>query len=290
MASGNRLKIAICGKSGLVGSKLEKYFTSQHNSVVDVNVRGGVSAEDVAVQIEKCDVLINLSGATILARWSDEYKKILYDSRIDTTKKLVDAIGLCKDRPKLFLNASAVGIYASGETHDDDSKRFANDFLAHICKDWEAEARRATDFGVRNVQMRFGVVYAKEGGALQKMLPPFRLGLGGKVGSGEQRVSWIHIDDLVKAVQFIIKTPGISGSVNFCTPYPLSNIEQTEAMGRVLNRPTFFPLPAFVLKLIFGEGASVMLDSKVVYPSKLIKHGFVFGYEHFEDALKDIVG
>ncbi|MDK9693341.1 MAG: TIGR01777 family oxidoreductase [Sulfurimonas sp.] len=289
MASGNRLKIAICGKSGLVGSKLEKYFTSQHNSVVDVNVRGAVSAENVAVQIEKCDVLINLSGATILAHWSDEYKKTLYDSRIDTTKKLVDAIALCKDRPKLFLNASAVGIYASNEVHDDDSTNYADDYLAHICKDWEAEARMATSSGVRNVQMRFGVVLAKEGGALQKMLPPFKFGLGGKVGSGEQRVSWIHIDDLVKAVQFIIKTPAISGSVNFCTPYPLSNIEQTEAIGRILHRPTIFPLPAFVLKLIFGEGAAVMLDSKEVYPSKLTKHGFVFEYEHFEDALKDIV-
>lgn len=289
MASGNRLKIAICGKSGLVGSKLESYFTSQHNDVVGVNVRGGVSAEDVAAQIEKCDILINLSGATILARWSDAYKKTLYESRIDTTKKLVDAIGLCKEKPKLFLNASAVGIYASDVVHDDDSSNYADDYLAHICKDWEAEAARAGEFGVRNVQMRFGVIYAKEGGALQKMLPPFKFGLGGKVGSGEQMVSWIHIDDLVKAVQFIIKTPDMSGSVNFCAPYPLSNQEQTEVMGRVLHRPTLFPLPAFVLKLLFGEGSTVMLDSKEIYPSRLTEHGFVFEYERFEDALKEIV-
>lgn len=289
MAVGNRLKIAICGKSGLVGSKLESYFTSQHNDVVGVNVRGGVSAEDVAAQIEKCDVLINLSGATILARWSDAYKKILYESRIDTTKKLVDAIEICKEKPKLFLNASAVGIYASDRAHDDTSRNFADDYLAHICKDWEVEATRSGDFGVRNVQMRFGVIYAKEGGALQKMLPPFKLGLGGKVGSGEQMVSWIHIEDLVKAVQFVIKTPDISGSVNFCAPYPLSNQEQTEIMGRVLHRPTLFPLPVFVLKLLFGEGAAVILDSKEVYPLKLTECGFVFDYEKFEDALKEIV-
>lgn len=288
MAAGNRLKIAICGKSGLVGSKLERYFTSHHNDVVDVSVRGAATIESVASQIENCDVLINLSGATILSRWSDEYKKILYESRIESTKKIVGAIEICKERPKLFLNASAVGIYASDAPHDDDSTNFADDYLAHICKDWEAEAAKAALFGVRSVQMRFGVVYAKEGGALQKMLPPFKLGLGGVVGSGEQMVSWIHIDDLAKAIHFIIKTPDISGSVNFCAPHPLSNKEQTAIMGKVLNRPTIFPLPAFVLKLIFGEGSCVMLDSKEVYPSKLTQHGFVFEYENFEDALREI--
>lgn len=288
MAAGNRLKIAICGKSGLVGSKLEKYFALQHNDVVDVGVRGNATAQSVAAQIENCDILINLSGATILSRWSEEYKKILYESRINSTKKIVDAIELCKEKPKLFLNASAVGIYASGVAHDDNSTNFADDYLAHICKDWEAEAAKADLYGVRSVCMRFGVVYAKEGGALQKMLPPFKLGLGGVVGSGEQMVSWIHIDDLAKAIHFIIKTPDISGSVNFCAPHPLSNKEQTAIMGKVLNRPTFFPLPAFVLKLIFGEGSSVMLDSKEVYPSKLSEHGFVFEYENFEDALREI--
>ena len=288
MATGNRLKIAICGKSGLVGSKLEEWFASLHNEVIGVKIRQDTTLEDIAMQIEKCDVLINLSGATILSRWSNEYKKKLYESRIDTTRKLVDAIEVCKEKPKLFLNASAVGIYSSETPHNDDSTDFADDYLAYICKDWEAEALRAVEFGVRSVQMRFGVIYAKEGGALQKMLPPFKLGLGGVVGSGEQMVSWMHIDDLVKAVQFIIKTPAIEGSVNFCTPHPLSNKEQTEIMGKLLHRPTFFPRPAFVLKLIFGEGSTVMLDSKEVYPSKLTEHGFVFEYKTFEDALREI--
>lgn len=288
MAAGNRLKIAICGKSGLVGSKLEEYFASHHNDVVDVGVRGSATPQSVAAQIEGCDVLINLSGATILSRWSEDYKKILYESRINSTKKLVNAIEICKEKPKLFLNASAVGIYASDMSHNDNSTNFADDYLAHICKDWEAEAAKAADFGVRSVQMRFGVVFAKEGGALQKMLPPFKLGLGGVVGNGEQMVSWIHIDDLAKAIHFIIKTPAISGSINFCAPHPLSNKEQTAVMGAVLHRPTIFPLPAFVLKLIFGEGAAVMLDSKEVYPSKLLEHGFVFEYNNFKDALREI--
>jgi len=289
MATGNRLKIAICGKSGLVGSKLESFFSSMNNDVIGVKIRDEISVEDVAKQIEKCDVLINLSGVSILGRWDDEYKKKLYESRIDTTKKLVDAIGLCSEKPKLFLNASAVGIYDSFHSHKDGSQKYADDFLSHLCRDWEAEARRAGNFGVRNVQMRFGVIYAKEGGAIQKMLPPFKFALGGIVGNGEQIVSWIHLQDLVKAVYFIIKTPDINGAINFTAPYPISNKEQTKIMGKLLNRPTFLPIPAFVLKLIFGEGSTVMLDSKEVYPTKLLESGFTFEYGDFEDAFQEII-
>lgn len=289
MSIGYKMKIAICGKSGLVGSKLEEMFQEQHNDVVGLKVRDNTDVETLSKEIEKCDILINLSGTTILARWSDSYKKKLYDSRINTTKKLVEAMSLCKEKPKLFLSASAVGIYKSDEVHDDDSEVYADDFLSYICKDWEAEAKKAEDLGVRTVQTRFGVIYAKEGGAMQKMLPPFKMGVGGKLGSGEQMVSWIHIDDLLRAYEFIIKTPSISGHVNFTAPYPLSNSEQTVILGEVLKRPTLFTVPSFILKLIFGEGSTVMLDSKEVIPTKLINNGFVFNYENFEDALKDIV-
>ena len=289
MPSGYKMKIAICGKSGLVGSKLEEMFKSKHNEVIGIKVRDDTSVEDIAKQLEKCDILINLSGTTILARWNETYKKSLYDSRIDTTKKLVDAMALCKDKAKLFITASAVGIYDSTNKHDDNSNSYEDDFLSSLCQDWELEARKAEELGVRSVQARFGVIYAKEGGAMQKMLPPFYMGVGGKIGSGEQIISWIHIDDLLRAVEFIVKTPALSGSINFTTPYPLSNKQQTDIIGDVLNRPTLFTVPAFMLKLIFGEGSTVMLDSKEVYPSKLIDNGFVFNYPKFEDALKDIV-
>lgn len=289
MASGNRLKIAICGKSGLVGEKLDEFFGSIQCDVVGVKIRNDTSIEDVAKQIEKCDALINLSGATILAHWSDTYKKILYESRINTTKKLVDALELCKEKPKLFLSASAVGIYASGYAHNEESQNYAGDFLSKVCQDWEAEALRAEEFEVRVALMRFGVIYAKKGGAMDKILPPFKLGVGGKLGSGEQIVSWIHIEDLVRAVHFIMKTPDIRGAVNFTSPYPLSNDAQTKIMGSVLHRPTILGVPKFALKLVFGEGASVMLDSKEIYPKKLQDAGFEFYYEKFEDAFKDIV-
>jgi hypothetical protein len=289
MSIGNRLKIAICGKSGLVGTKLEKLFLSQHNEVVGIKVRPDTSIEDIAEQIKKSDIVINLSGTTILARWSDEYKKKLYKSRIDTTKKLVEAMEMCKEKPKLFLSASAVGIYESNIPHDDNSQKYAQDFLSRLCRDWEAEAKKAQMLDVRVVQMRFGVIFSRDGGAMDKILPPFKMGVGGKLGSGEQMVSWIYINDLVKAVEFIIKTPAISGSVNFSSPYPISNIEQTRILGKVLHRPTFFTVPAFLVKLVFGEGATVILDSKEVYPTKLLENGFVFDYEKFEDAIKEIV-
>ncbi|QOY51823.1 TIGR01777 family oxidoreductase [Candidatus Sulfurimonas baltica] len=289
MSIGNKLKIVICGKSGLVGSKLETLFNSKHNDVIGLKVRNDTPIESIAKELEKCDILINLSGTTIIARWSDKYKKNLYSSRIDTTKKLVDAMKLCKDKPKLFLTASAVGIYNSIDSHNDDSQNFADDFLSKLCQDWEAEARKAEVLGVRSVQMRFGVIYAKEGGAMQKILPPFKMGVGGKLGNGSQMVSWIHIDDLLRAIKFIVKTPEIRGSVNFTSPSPLSNNEQTEILGKMLHRPTFFSVPSFMLKLIFGEGSTVMLDSKEVYPTKLLENGFVFDYEKFEDALQNIL-
>jgi uncharacterized protein (TIGR01777 family) len=166
---------------------------------------------------------------------------------------------------------------------------YADDFLSSLCQDWEAEAKKAETFGVRVVQMRFGVIFAKEGGAMDKILPPFKMGVGGELGGGKQIVSWIHIEDLLRAIEFIVKTPAITGSVNFTTPYPLSNQEQTKILGRALRRPTFFRVPAFLIKLIFGEGAHVVLDSKEVYPTKLSENGFKFHYEKFEDALKEIV-
>lgn len=289
MSSGYKMKVVICGKSGLVGSSLERFFISKHMDVVGLKVRENTDIESIAQELEKCDILINLSGTTILARWNKAYKEKLYTSRIDTTKKLVDAMGVCKEKPKLFLSASAIGIYDSNNKHDDSSQSFAGDFLSDLCIQWEREAMRAKEFGVRSVQTRFGVIYSKEGGAMQKMLPPFMMRVGGKLGSGRQIVSWIHIEDLMRAVDFIIKTPDINGSVNFTTPHPLSNEEQTKIMGEVLHRPTFFTIPPFMIKLIFGEGSTVMLDSKDVYPSKLLENGFTFNYENFEDALMEVV-
>ena len=283
------MKVAICGKSGLVGSKLEAFFSARHDEVVGVKIRHDTPVEEIAKTLNGVSLLINLSGVSILARWNETYKQLLYESRIQSSKKLVQAMGMLEQRPELFLNASAVGIYANGQQHGDGSKAYENDFLSKVCQDWEAEALAAQTLGVRTAVMRFGVVFAKEGGALQKMLPPFKMGVGGKVGRGNQMVSWIHIDDLVNAVDYIFKHPSICGPVNFCAPYPLSNNAQTRIMGRLLNRPTLFTVPAFVLKLIFGEGAAVLLDSKEVYPTLLLEGGFHFEYPNFEQAFSHLI-
>lgn len=287
--SKDKLKIAIAGMSGFVGSHLSKYL-SDTSDIIGIKVRQDTSLDDLTNLLNGVDVLINLSGTSILARWSDKYKKSLYSSRIDITKKLVEAVALCDEKPKLFISTSAIGIYSSNMSHNDESKMYANDFLSKLCQKWEDEAKKIELLGVRCVQTRFGVVYGKDGGAMAKMLTPFKLGLGGKLSSGDQMISWIHINDLVKAVKFIIDKEEIRGSINFTSPSPISNIDQTYYLAKALSRPALLTIPDFIIKLIFGEGSTVMLDSKEVYPSKLLENDFVFKYNSFNEVLNDIVG
>ena len=268
------MKIIICGMSGFVGSALRTYLLKRSDTVVGLSIRTDTSVEKIVETIENADVVINLSGANILGRWSESYKNILRQSRLESTDKLVAAIAACNTPALTFINASAVGIYDGDHQHTEASEFFANDFLATLVMDWEKAAFAAQK--TRVCVMRFGVVLGKDGGAMQKMLPPFKMGLGGKMGDGTQMVSWIHLDDLVRACTFLIDHADLNGVVNFTAPHPLSNESQTKIIGKVLHRPTFFTLPAWLVKLAFGEGSSVMLDSKEVYPEKLLKNGFKF--------------
>lgn len=281
------MKIVICGMSGFVGSALHEYLLQRSDTVVGLSIRTDTSVEKIVETIDNADVVINLSGANILGRWSESYKNILRQSRLESTDKLAAAIVACSNPPPTFINASAVGIYDGDHQHAEASEFFANDFLATLVMDWEKAAFAAQ--GTRVCVMRFGVVLGKDGGAMQKMLPPFKMGLGGKMGDGTQMVSWIHLDDLVRACAFLIDHANLNGVVNFTAPHPLSNTSQTKIIGKVLYRPTFFTLPAWLVKLAFGEGSSVMLDSKEVYPEKLLKNGFEFLYPSFEEALRQIV-
>lgn len=282
------MKIAICGMSGFVGSALKVFFEGRGDHVIALSVRSATSIESIVTQLDGCDVLINLAGANILGRWTQSYKKTLRQSRLETTQKLVEAIGVCDSPPHTLLNASAVGIYDAHHQHDESSNNIGNDFLSQLVQDWEYSVFHAQSELTRVCAMRFGVVYGRGGGAMAKMLPPFKMGLGGKMGDGFQMISWIHLEDLVRAAAFLIDHTEIRGVVNFTSPEPISNLEQTKAMGRILNRPTFFAMPSWVVKLVFGEGSSVMLDSKEVYPKVLQDAGFVFSYPTFDSAMEEI--
>jgi uncharacterized protein (TIGR01777 family) len=283
------MKVAITGISGFVGHALTDFFTNRGDEVVGVRIRTDTPVETTVALLEGCDVVINLAGANILTRWSELYKQQLYESRIVTTRHLVAALEQCEKRPGLLLSASAVGIYKSGMECDERSAQ-AEDFLATLCRDWEAEANEAARFDMRVAVMRFGVIYGRRGGAIDKMLLPFKFGVGGKLGRGTQMVSWIHIADLIRAMSYLMEHDTLYGVFNFTAPQPLTNLEQTKLLAAALHRPAFFTVPEFAIKLLFGEGATVMLDSKEVYPKALLEAGFEFAYPSLESALEEMVG
>lgn len=283
------MKIVVCGANGFVGNAIGSRFEEDGHTVHGVRIRPHTTLETITAALEGADALINLAGANILGRWSNAYKEVLRSSRLETTRKLAEAVAACSVPPRVVLNASAVGIYDVEHQHDETSRYHADDFLARLVRDWEREALAMASEHTRVCLMRFGVVYGAGGGAMAKMLPPFRLGLGGKMGDGFQMISWIHLDDLVRACAFLIETDSVEGVVNLTSPEPLSNHQQVRIMGRILGRPTFFDLPAWAVQLAFGEGSSVMLDSKEVYPKVLQEAGFEFRYPTFDTALEQIV-
>lgn len=277
--------IAISGISGFVGSNLKRFFKKRGYEVTPIK-RDDLKDEEKLISIvENSHIIINLSGANIIARWSEKYKKILRQSRIDTTNALVYAINKAKKQPKLFISTSAVGIYKTKKCYDEENCEFADDFLATLCKEWEESAQKALH--VRVCIFRFGIVLG-DGGALKKMLPPFRFGLGGNIGSGKQYVSFIHIEDLLRAYEFVIENEDLKGAFNLTSPHPTTNEEFTKSLGEVLRKPTIFPIPEFVLKLIFGEGAKVLTSGQCLFPKRLIDSGFSFEFGHILDVLKDL--
>ncbi len=279
------MKIAISGASGFVGSFLCEYFSKKGDEITKIGIKDFDG--DLASKLDGAELVINLAGAPIIGRWSEGYKKILVSSRLDTTNKLVGAMCGMDKKPKAFFSASAVGYYDEGENDEYNYKK-ANDFLGKLCEEWEAKAKAVESCGVRCVNMRFGIVIGKGGGALSQMLPIFKAGLGGKIGSGKQGFSWIHLKDLARAIEFLYEK-GVSGAYNFTAPHPTTNSGLTKALGAALNRPTIFPVPEFALRLIYSEGAKVLTSGQKVYPKKLLEAGFDFEFEDIETAVKDAI-
>ncbi|MEI8047307.1 MAG: TIGR01777 family oxidoreductase [Bacteroidota bacterium] len=281
--------IAISGAGGFIGKQLSKYFQSKGNEVKSIpRVNIDTQAADIAKLLQGVDVVINLAGAPIVARWTKAYKKTLFDSRIITTSKIVEAIGLLDKKPELLISASAVGIYSQEREQTEGNYKKADDYLGEICSAWETEARKAIPF-TRLAIARFGIVLGKDGGALERMLPLFRLGLGGKIASGKQGFSWIHIYDVFQAVEFIIQNKKLSGEFSFTAPEVVDNKQFTNILAKILRKPALFTVPAFALKLVFGEGAIAVTGGQFAPPKHLINEGFRFSFPELNKALKEII-
>ena len=238
--------------------------------------------------VREHDVVINLAGASIFSRWTADMKRVLRASRILTTRNLVETLE--GSRVKTFFSASAVGYYGFHEDEElTELSTPGNDFLAQLASDWEKEARKAEEYGIRVVLTRFGIVLGEEGGALGQMIPMFKKYLGGPLGGGRQWFSWIHRDDLTQAFLFLLEKRETSGPVNFTAPNPVRNRDLAEALGKVLNRPAMLPAPGFMLRLVLGEFGSILLKGQKVIPQKLLQSGFPFRYPTITEALEEIL-
>lgn len=285
----NKTKVIISGKTGFLGSNLSSFLNGLGYDVVGLGRKDFLLKPAVlSGKLEDARVVIHLAGAPIIGRWTTSYKKEIYESRILTTRKLVSAMRLLKQKPDVFISASAVGIYPDEGRHSEESRAVSEGFLGKITTDWESEAAQAENI-CRTVMLRFGVILGQKGGALKKMALPFKFGVGGKIGSGKQMMSWIHLEDVLSAIHFAITQPGINGPVNVASPNPVSNREFTRTLGKVMRRPAILPVPAFMLRLVFGQGAVVLTGGQSALPNKLQENGFVFKYPDLEPALRDLL-
>ncbi|MGO9613163.1 MAG: TIGR01777 family oxidoreductase [Dissulfurispiraceae bacterium] len=284
------MNIVITGATGFIGGNLTKSFADRNWKVIPINREDlRLGSGSLAEKIEGSDAVINLAGAPVGTKWTEQYKKILYDSRIETTKRVVNALKKIRQQPNLFISTSAIGIYSSKGSHTEESKDYADNFLGRLALDWEHAAMEANEFGIRTVIFRCGIVIGRNGGALQKMLLPFRLGLGGIIGDGKQSFSWIHIEDLVNAYLTAIEDKRFQGIYNLTAPNPTTNKGLTKALGHAVHRPTFLHIPSYALKLQFGEGASMLLEGQRVLPERLLKHGFKFRFSGIQEAVDESV-
>jgi uncharacterized protein (TIGR01777 family) len=285
------MKILLTGGTGFIGSHLARHLRSEGHEVSIVSRRPGAaydwSPESIRRGVAASDAVVHLAGEGLTSRrWTAKQKQVLRDSRVRTTQLLADAVA--ERKPSCFITASAVGYYGPSEAVGlDESAPPGNDFLARLCVDWEASATPAVQAGVRVVKPRFGVVLGKDGGALRKMLPPFRMFVGGPVGDGRQWVSWIHIADLTALVSFLLGKADAGGAFNATAPNPVRMREFARALGRALHRPSVLPAPAFAVRLLLGEAADVLLKGQHVLPKRATAAGFSFAFPEIDGALRD---
>ncbi len=297
------MKIAIAGGTGFVGKALTTHFLNQGDTVYVLTRHNHHTSKHSNLhyiqwlnehsqpenEVKDLDVMINLAGESINSgRWSEERKKRITQTRLYATEQVLEFLEKINQPPSLLINASAIGIYGTSlsETFVETSK-FGTDFLAKTVTAWESHANKAQDLGMKVALMRFGIILDKEEGALPRMSLPYRLYMGGTVGSGHQWLSWIHIDDVVRSVQFVIDQQ-LSGPFNITSPSPMMMKDFGQLIGKVLGRPHWIPVPGIALKLLLGEMSMLVLEGQKVIPENLMKNGFSFKYEELEGALHTI--
>lgn len=298
------MHILLTGGTGLIGRSLCRYWLAQGHDVVVYSrqpeqvprlcggsVRGIGKLADYGEQ--PLDAVVNLAGAPIADRpWTGKRKALLLASRVALTAQLVSWLGTRANKPQVLLSGSAVGWYGDGGEHllSEDSPALGADFAAQLCAAWEFEAQQAQALGIRVVLLRTGLVLARDGGFLARLLLPFKFGLGGRLGNGRQWMPWIHLADQVALIDFLLRQSDASGAFNACAPQPVRNSEFTQALGRVLHRPTLLPVPAFLLRGLLGELAGLLLGGQRALPSRLTAAGFVFQFNDVDSALNDLLG
>jgi uncharacterized protein (TIGR01777 family) len=295
------MNLLITGGTGFIGSALctrlldEKHsivVLSRHPETIKLPIKA-VSSLEQLTDDDIFNVVINLAGEPIAdKRWSDQRKNRIYASRIVTTETLIAYLKKSINKPKLLISGSAIGYYGIDGTDDIIDENSGNDdsFSSELCQKWETAALKAESLGIRTCLLRTGIVLGKNGGALSKMLPPFKMGLGGKIGHGKQWMSWIHLDDLVGIIVYCINNDNLKGPINGTSPNPVINQVFTKTLGLALKRPTIFPMPKAVIKLLMGQmGEELLLVGKRILPQKVLDAGYNFKYKTLEEALKNIV-
>jgi uncharacterized protein (TIGR01777 family) len=298
------MRILVTGSSGFLGRNLVAYLGRQRHEVLRLT-RGSLDPADPrllgwdpgkgsvdAEALKDLDAVIHLAGEGIAdARWSEPVKRRLRESRVQATRFLVDALAAQSRKPKVFMAASAVGIYGDrGAEELTEAAPPGAGFLPGLCVEWESESSRASDLGARVLQLRFGMVLGADGGILKKTLLPFKLGLGGRLGSGRQWMSWIALSDLLRAVCFLLQRPESAGIYNLCAPNPVSNAQYTQSLRRALSRPAPFPIPGFVLRAAFGEMAdALLLTGQKALPARLRAEGFTWELPYIGEALNRLI-
>lgn len=292
-------RILVSGASGPIGKALLPALAAENHTVVRLVRKASQKPDDIqwdpsqplpAETLSGIDAIIHLAGETIVGRWTDARKQRILESRVEGTRYLAQAAAQATPKPRAFLCASAIGYYGSrgDEVLKEDSSS-GNGFLAEVCRQWEAATRAAADAGIRTVHTRFGLVLSKDGGALPKMLLPFRLGLGGQVGNGRQWWSWVAIEDLVGAILHALDQD-LYGAVNVVSPNPVTNLQFTRILAKVLSRPAFFPMPAFAARLVFGQmGDELLLSSQRVAPTKLQASHYQFRFIELKRCLETLL-